>query len=209
MQIPEVVIDRLPIYRGFLVRIKEEGRTVISSHELGIELDVTPAQIRKDLSYFGRFGKQGKGYVVQDLLDELENILGLDKQWSVIVIGLGRLGRAVASYPGFKEEGFNITSCYDVSSEVIGTTINGIVVQSIEDLQNDLTKKHVDIGIITVSSEYAQNVADLLIKGGVAAILNYTPSRIQVPKEIELKNINPILFLQSMTYHLTNLNKGN
>ncbi|MBA01735.1 MAG: redox-sensing transcriptional repressor Rex [Chloroflexi bacterium] len=205
LEIPEVVIDRLPIYRGLLSRIMDQGRTVISSHELGIELDVTPAQIRKDLSYFGRFGKQGKGYIVQDLLDELENILGLDRRWTAVVIGIGRLGRAVASYPGFEEEGFDIVACYDTSPDVIGTEINGIIVQSIDDLPNDLKTKSINIGIVTVSSEYAQKVTDLLINGGVTAILNYTPSRVQVPREVELRNINPVLFLQSMTYHLKKL----
>ena len=205
LEIPEVVIDRLPIYRGLLSRIMDQGRTVISSHELGIELDVTSAQIRKDLSYFGRFGKQGKGYIVQDLLDELENILGLDRRWTAVVIGIGRLGRAVASYPGFEEEGFDIVACYDASPDVIGTEINGIIVQSIDDLPNDLKTKSINIGIVTVSSEYAQKVTDLLINGSITAILNYTPSRVQVPNEVELRNINPVLFLQSMTYHLKKL----
>jgi len=202
LEIPEVVIDRLPIYRGLLARIIEQGRTVISSHDLGTELDVTPAQIRKDLSYFGRFGKQGKGYIVQDLLDELEHILGLDRRWNAIVIGIGRLGRAVASYPGFEEEGFDIVACYDASSDVIGTEINGIVVKNIDNLTNDLEKNPVNIGIVTVNSGHAQKVTDMLIDGGITAILNYTPSRVQVPGDVEVRNINPVLFLQSMTYHL-------
>ena len=205
LEIPEVVIDRLPIYRGLLARIIEQGRTVVSSHDLGTELDVTPAQIRKDLSYFGRFGKQGKGYIVQDLLDELENILGLDRRWNAIVIGIGRLGHAVASYPGFEEEGFDIVACYDASPDVIGTEINGIVIKNIDNLTNDLEKNPVNIGIVTVSSEHAQKVTNMLIDGGITAILNYTPSRVQVPGDIELRNINPVLFLQSMTYHLKNL----
>ena len=209
LEIPEVVINRLPIYRGLLLRILEQGRTVVSSHELGIELDVTSAQIRKDLSYFGRFGKQGKGYIAQDLLDELENILGLDRRWTAIVIGIGRLGRAVASYPGFEEEGFDIVACYDASPNVIGTEINNIIVQSIGDLPSDLEKKPINIGIVTVSSEYAQKVTDLLVNGGITAILNYTPSRVQVPEGVELRNINPVLYLQSMTYHLKKLLEKN
>ena len=209
LEIPEVVINRLPIYRGLLLRILEQGRTVVSSHELGIELDVTSAQIRKDLSYFGRFGKQGKGYIAQDLLDELENILGLDRRWTAIVIGIGRLGRAVASYPGFEEEGFDIVACYDASPNVIGTEINNIIVQSIGDLPSDLEKKPINIGIVTVSSEYAQKVTDLLVNGGITAILNYTPSRVHVPEGVELRNINPVLYLQSMTYHLKKLLEKN
>jgi redox-sensing transcriptional repressor len=202
LEIPEVVIDRLPIYFRLLSRISEEGRTTISSQELGEELDVTPAQIRKDLSYFGRFGKQGRGYSVQRLLDELRGILGLDRRWSVVVVGIGRLGRAVASYPGFQGQGFDIIARYDVNTNVIGSDIDGDPVRDVADLESDLRENHAEIGIITVTAQHAQDVANVLTRGGVRAILNYTPTRIQVPPTVEKKDINPVLFLQSMTYHL-------
>jgi redox-sensing transcriptional repressor len=202
LEIPEVVIDRLPVYFRLLSRISEEGRTVISSQELGEELDVTPAQIRKDLSYFGRFGKQGRGYSVQRLMDELRNILGLDRRWRVVVVGIGRLGRAVASYPGFKGQGFDIIARYDADPEVIGSDIDGDPVRDVADLESDLRETHAEIGIVTVSAPHAQDVANVLTRGGVRAILNYTPTRIQVPPTVEKKDINPVLFLQSMTYHL-------
>ena len=202
LEIPEVVIDRLPIYFRLLSRISEEGRTTISSQELGEELDVTPAQIRKDLSYFGRFGKQGRGYSVQRLLDELRGILGLDRRWSVVVVGIGRLGRAVASYPGFQGQGFDIIARYDANTNVIGSDIDGDPVRDVADLESDLRENHAEIGIITVTAQHAQDVANVLTRGGVRAILNYTPTRIQVPPTVEKKDINPVLFLQSMTYHL-------
>ena len=202
LEIPEVVIDRLPVYYRFIVRIADEGRTVISSQELGDELDVTPAQIRKDLSYFGRFGKQGRGYSVQRLLDELRLILGLDRRWSVVVVGIGRLGRAVASYPGFEGQGFDVSGRYDANPELIGSEVDGDVVRDVAELDADLRKSQIDIGVVTVSAPHAQEVVDVLTRGGVRAILNYTPTRIQVPEGVELKNINPVLFLQSMTYHL-------
>ncbi len=202
LQIPEVVIDRLPVYYRLLSRIAEEGRSVVSSQELGDELDVTPAQIRKDLSYFGRFGKQGRGYSVQRLLDELRDILGLDRRWRVVVVGLGRLGRAVASYSGFEGEGFDIVGRYDASPDAIGTNVDGDPVRDVALLEFDLRQSPVEIGIITVSAPQAQAVVDILTRGGVRAILNYTPTRLQVPPSVELKNINPVLSLQSMTYHL-------
>lgn len=202
LEIPEVVIDRLPVYFRLLSRIADEGRTVISSQELGDELDVTPAQIRKDLSYFGRFGKQGRGYSVQRLLEELRLILGLDRRWSIVVVGIGRLGRAVASYPGFQGQGFDIAGRYDADPELIGTEVDGDIVRDVADLEEDLRRSPADIGIVTVTAPHAQEVVDVLTRGGVRAILNYTPTRVQIPAGVELKNINPVLFLQSMTYHL-------
>ena len=202
LEIPEVVIDRLPVYFRTLTRIADEGRTVISSQELGEELDVTPAQIRKDLSYFGRFGKQGRGYSVQRLLGELKDILGLDRRWRVVVVGIGRLGRAVASYPGFEGQGFDIVARYDASPEVIGTNVDGDLVRDVATLESDLRENHAEIGIVTVTAAHAQEVVNILTRGGVRAILNYTPTGIQVPPTVEIKHINPVLFLQSMTYHL-------
>jgi redox-sensing transcriptional repressor len=202
LEIPEVVIDRLPIYFRLLSHIAEDGLTVISSQELGDELGVTSAQIRKDLSYFGRFGKQGRGYSVQRLLDELRDILGLDRRWRIVVVGIGRLGRAVASYPGFEGQGFDIIARYDANPEVIGTDIDGHPVRDVANLEADLRENHAEIGIITVTAPHAQDVVNVLTRGGVRAILNYTPTRIQVPPTVELKDINPVLQLQSMTYHL-------
>jgi redox-sensing transcriptional repressor len=202
LEIPEVVIDRLPVYFRLLSRIADEGRTVISSQELGEELDVTPAQIRKDLSYFGRFGKQGRGYSVQRLLDELRNILGLDRRWRVVVVGIGRLGRAVASYPGFEGQGFDIVACYDSDPNIIGSDIDGAPVRDVANLEVDLREQATEIGIVTVTAAQAQEVVNALTRSGVRAILNYTPTRIQVPPTVEKKDINPVLFLQSMTYHL-------
>lgn len=202
LEIPEVVIDRLPVYYRLLARLAYEGRAVVSSQELGEELGVTPAQIRKDLSYFGRFGKQGRGYSVQRLTEELRVILGLDARWSVVVIGIGRLGRAIASYPGFEGQGFDIVALYDANPDIIGTDVVGIPVRDYELLAADLRHRPVDIAVVAVPSEAAQDVVDTIVASGVRAILNYAPTRVVVPEGVELKHINPILFLQSMTYHL-------
>ena len=202
IEIPDVVIDRLPLYYRLLSRLEQEGRAVISSQELGADLGVTPAQIRKDLSYFGRFGKQGRGYSVVRLAEELRFILGLDRRWRVVVVGIGRLGRALSSYPGFEGQGFDIVGRYDTSPSIIGSTLDGNTILDAADLEADLRKTPVDIGIVAVTAEAAQDVADTLVRGGVRAVLNYTPARVQVPTGVELKHINPVLFLQSMTYHL-------
>lgn len=202
IEIPDVVIDRLPLYYRLLERLEQEGRTVVSSQELGAELGVTPAQIRKDLSYFGRFGKQGRGYSVSRLAEELRLILGLDGRWRVAVVGIGRLGRAIASYPGFEGQGFDIAALYDASPALVGTDVEGKVVRDVTQLETDLRQQPVDIGIVAVPGEVAQDVVSILVGAGVHAILNYTPTRVQVPEDVELKHINPVLFLQSMTYHL-------
>ena len=202
IEIPDVVIDRLPLYYRLLSRLDAEGRTVVSSQELGEELGVTPAQIRKDLSYFGRFGKQGRGYSVSRLLEELKAILGLDRRWKVVVVGVGRLGRAIASYPGFQGQGFDIIAMYDASTALVGTEIEGQRVRDVATLETELKKTAVDIGIVAVPGEFAQDVVDTLVDAGVHAILNYTPNRIQTPPGVEVRHINPVLFLQSMTYHL-------
>lgn len=202
IDIPDVVIDRLPLYYRLLARLELEGRAVVSSQELGAELGVTPAQIRKDLSYFGRFGKQGRGYSVARLTEELRSILGLDTRWQVAVIGIGRLGRAIAAYPGFEGQGFDIVAMYDANPKLVNSDVDGRIVRNVNELEADLRKQPVDIGIVAVPAEAAQDVVDTLVQAGVHAILNYTPLRVQVPDGVELRHINPVLFLQSMTYHL-------
>ncbi len=202
IEIPDVVIDRLPLYYRLLARLEQDGRSVVSSQELGEELGVTPAQIRKDLSYFGRFGKQGRGYSVSRLAEELRLILGLDTRWRVVVIGIGRLGRAIASYPGFSGQGFDIVGLYDASRELEGVEIAGQRVRQYDEMEAALRADPVDIAIVAVPGEYAQGVAETLVRCGVRAILNYTPTRIQAPEGVEVRHINPVLFLQSMTYHL-------
>ena len=129
IEIPDVVIDRLPVYARALAALERNGREVVSSQELGTQLGVTPAQIRKDLSYFGRFGKQGRGYNVRRLLEELRQILGLDREWTMVVVGVGQLGRAVLSYGGFAPQGFRIVEAFDADPRVVGQHIDDLVVK--------------------------------------------------------------------------------
>lgn len=200
--VPEVVVDRLPVYARTLAVLEIHGRQVVSSQELGDELGVTPAQIRKDLSYFGRFGKQGRGYNVQRLAGELRRILGLDQEWSMVLVGVGNLGRAILSYKGFAPEGFKIVAAFDTHSDAVGKSIGGVKVYSVKNLPQFLKGNPAEIGIVAVSAAAAQEVADTLVAAGIKGILNYAPVALRVPEGTQLKDIEPVLALQSMTYYL-------
>src|SRR3989304_133760 len=155
MEIPPVVIDRLPLYARALASLESQGREVVSSQELGSLLNVTPAQIRKDLSYFGRFGKQGRGYNVRRLLDELRQILGLDRQWRIALVGVGRLGRAILGYQGFAPQGFRLIEAFDAEPAVVGTRVDGLVIKHTDQLEKVLAASPVDVGIVAVPPESA------------------------------------------------------
>jgi redox-sensing transcriptional repressor len=204
IEIPDVVIDRLPIYARALAALERNGREVVSSQELGAQLGVTPAQIRKDLSYFGRFGKQGRGYNVKRLMEELHQILGLDREWNMVVVGVGQLGRAVLHYGGFAPQGFNIVGAFDADTTIIGTSIEDQLIKPIDELPQLLKSTRVDIGIVATPAHAAQSVIDALVGAGVNAILNYAPIAAQVPRHVHLKDIDPVLALQSMTFYLKN-----
>jgi redox-sensing transcriptional repressor len=163
---------------------------------------MTPAQIRKDLSYFGRFGKQGRGYDVAMLESQLRSILGLDRTWNATVVGMGRLGRAVVSYPGFAPEGFKIVAAFDASTEIVDQTISDLKVQSISRLSETVKALDIKIGIVTVPIDHAQEVIDALVEAGIKSILNYAPLSPQVPEGVTVRGIDPVLSLQSMTYYI-------
>lgn len=202
MEIPAVVIDRLPLYARALASLDNQGREVVSSQELGTLLNVTPAQIRKDLSYFGRFGKQGRGYNVRQLLEELRRILGLNRQWKMVLVGAGRLGRAILGYEGFAPQGFKIVEAFDSDPRTVGTQIDGLVIKDTKELEKTLRENPVDVGIVAVPAEAAQEVIDRLVKCGIRAILNYAPVAAHVPRDVQIKRIDPVLALQGMTYYL-------
>ena len=203
-RVPDVVIARLPQYVRILNSLMDSGVEVVSSQQLGDQLQVTPAQIRKDLSYLGRFGKQGRGYNVRYLTTELKQILGLNRRWRVCLVGVGRLGKAILSYPGFAPEGFEIVAAFDSNDHLIGQTISGLKVQGMEELGSTVARLNIGIGIIAVPSGVAQQVMKLLTQSGVKAILNYAPVYPQVPEQVRVRNVDPVLSLQSMTYYLTN-----
>ena len=203
VEVPEVVVARLPQYVRILSRLLEEGAKVVSSHQLGGLLQVTPAQIRKDLSYFGRFGKQGRGYDVVHLLERLKEILGLNVQWNVAVVGVGRLGRAILSYPGFTPDGFRLVAACDGDPGVVGEEIAGLKVLPMDQLDRVVREKQISIAIVAVPVDRTQEVIDQLVDCGVQAILNYAPISPQVQRGVRVRNIDPILSLQSMTFYLS------
>ena len=200
--VPEVVILRLPLYIRALSQMSEEGQTVISSKTLGNRLQITPAQIRKDLSYFGRFGKQGRGYKVDSLIEELTNILGLNRQWNSCIVGVGRLGKAIINYPGFVPEGFKIISAFDTDPSLIGKTVNEIQILPMDKIKSAVKQNDIKIAILAVPATVAQNVITELLNTNIKAILNYAPIAPKVPETLVLRNIDPVLSLQSMTYYL-------
>jgi redox-sensing transcriptional repressor len=202
LDIPEVVINRLPVYARALAGLLEDGESVVSSQELGERLGVTPAQIRKDLSYFGRFGKQGRGYNIASLLAKLREILGLDRQWRVCVVGVGRLGQAIIEYGGFSPQGFQIVAAFDADPGVAGQRIGKLQVRHIDSLDAFLREGRVDIGVVAVPANAANEVVNRLVNGGIRAILNYAPITPQVPPGVRVRNIDPVIAMQSMTFYI-------
>ena len=198
-----MVVQRLPHYLRALRALREDGTEVVSSQELGESLSVTPAQIRKDLSYFGRFGKQGRGYSVPHLILDLTRILGLERAWPVILIGVGRLGQAIVTYPGFTPEGFTIRAAFDSDPTVIGTRVATVEVRPVAEIRSYVQRTGVEIAIVAVPGDQAQSVVDELVAAGIHAIVNYAPSDPRVPTGVRIRSIDPVQALQTMTFHLT------
>jgi redox-sensing transcriptional repressor len=199
---PDVVIRRLPLYARSLRYLLIEDIRSVSSQELGERINVTAAQIRKDLSYFGEFGKQGIGYDVEKLLHQIERILGLNQEWPVALVGIGHLGEAIARYEGFRSQGIRIAALFDNNPAKIGLEVNGLTVMHDEHLERSLREQGIRLAIIAVPASRAQEVADALVAAGVRALLNYAPVVIQVPENVWVRHIDPVAVLHSMTYYL-------
>lgn len=200
--IPDIVISRLPVYLRALDRLAQEGHEVTSSHELGKRLGISSAQIRKDLSHFGGFGKQGTGYKIAFLSEQLRQVLKVDREWEVALVGAGDLGRALADYKGFAERGFKITCVFDNAPEKIGKPIGEFVIQSVDQMEAIISERGIKMAMVAVPAEHAQGVADSLIRAGVKAILNYAPINLNVPDDVHVQYIDPVIHMQRMTYYL-------
>ena len=201
-EVPEIVISRLPLYVQTLNQLLRDGKSVVSSSELGERLNITSSQIRRDFSYFGGFGKKGKGYDIISLMESLRSILNLNQIWQVVLVGVGHVGQALLNYDGFSRKGFEIIAAFDVSPKVIGKKFGGLEVKGIDQLEQEICTMKVNIGAITVPSEHAQLVCDRLVKCGIRAILNYAPVALEVPEGVQVSNIDPVLKLQKKTYYL-------
>ena len=205
LDIPDVVIERLPQYLRSLRALKNRNIALVSSADLGIESGVTPAQIRKDLSYFGKFGKQGQGYNVKALTDDLTRILGLDQSWPVILAGVGRLGKAILTYPDFTPEGFFIVSAFDSDPVIVGTDVAEITIRPVEQINEYIKENNIRIAILAVPGESASDLIDQLVQSGIRAIINYAPITPKVPDNVQIQNIDPVHSLQTMTFHLSDI----
>lgn len=200
--IPDIVIGRLPLYLRALRRLQQEDKEVTSSHELGKRLDISSAQIRKDLSHFGGFGKQGTGYRIEYLIEKLRHVLQVNQEWMVVVVGAGNLGIAISHYRGFQDRGFRIAHLFDISPQKIGTRIGEFVVEPMQGIGKTISQEDIKIAMLAVPAEHAQAVADQLVAAGVQAILNYAPINITVPANVQIQYIDPVTHLQHMTYYL-------
>jgi redox-sensing transcriptional repressor len=200
--IPNIVVGRLPIYLRALQRMAQEGRRVTSSQEIGERLGISAAQIRKDLSQFGEFGKQGTGYNIEYLSDQLQTILKVDRVWDVAVIGAGDIGSALARYNGLSDRGFRVRMVFDSDPEKVGNQLGEFTIRDAGGLVEELRAAKIKIVIISVPAAAAQVVADECVKAGVSAILNYAPISLNVPPEVRVQHIDPVTHLQHMTYYL-------
>jgi redox-sensing transcriptional repressor len=201
-QIPDIVIRRLPIYVRTLGTLADQGAKTVSSDELADLIGVTSAQIRRDLSYFGKFGKQGKGYDVAHLAAVIGAILNLDRQWDVALVGFGNLGRAILHFRGFLPSSFRIAAIFDRNPDHVGQKVDGLVVMSDDQITAEVARLGIQMGILAVPVDTAQEAADRLVAGGVRAILSYTPLILKLPPTIIVREIDPISAMQSMTYYL-------
>jgi redox-sensing transcriptional repressor len=203
-RIADSTIRRLSIYLQFLEEFEERGVETLSSEELARRGGTTSAQVRKDLSFFGSFGKRGLGYSVPELAGAIREILGLGREWRVIIVGAGKIGAALAQYRGFHQRGFRIVAAYDSNPAKIGQSLEGIPVRDAAALEREVEHERPDIAVIAVPSEAAQGVLDRLVQAGLKAVLNFAPAQLQAPPEVTVTTVNMAMELEVLTFALTN-----
>jgi len=201
-KIPDIIIGRLPVYLRALQRMADSGLKTTSSQELGEHVGISAAQIRKDISQFGEFGKQGTGYSIAYLLDKLRGILKVDRIWEVALVGAGDMGHALARYQGFTNRGFHIVMVFDNDKEKVGQKIGSFTIEDTEKMVEHLKSAGIKIAMLTVPAPAAQSVTEKLVQAGVKAILNYAPISLNVPNNVKVQYIDPSIHLQRMTYYL-------
>jgi redox-sensing transcriptional repressor len=201
-RIPNETVRRLPLYLRGLSLLSQQGISSVSSGKLADFVNVNPWQIRKDFSYFGDFGTRGVGYDIANLARQIKKILKLDTVRNTALVGVGNLGSAVLAYPGFGIYGFNITAAFDNDPAKIGGKMNGITIEDVSRLDT-LGKRQIDLAIIAIPEQAAQNVADALVRAGIKGILNFSPRRITVPKKIKVITIDIATDLARLPYYIT------
>lgn len=203
-RIAESTVRRLSIYLRFLEEFEERGTATISSDELARRGGTTSAQVRKDLSFFGSFGKRGLGYSVPELATALREILGLGRQWKVIIIGAGKIGAALAQYPGFRHRGFVIVAAYDINPDKIGRTLEGIQIRDMRQFEADAKREQPDIAVLAIPTADAQDVLERIERAGIKAVLNFAPAQLHASPDMAVKTVNMAMELEGLTFALTN-----
>jgi redox-sensing transcriptional repressor len=201
-KIPDIIIGRLPVYLRALQQLSEKGIQTTSSQELGEIIGISAAQIRKDISQFGEFGKQGTGYSIAFLIERLRDILKVDRGWEVVIVGMGDIGHALARYNGFANRGFHISMVFDNDPKKVGQKAGDYEILDTALLAEKLKQNKIKIAMLTVPATAAQATADQLVKAGIKAILNYAPISLNVPPNVHVQYIDPVTHLQRMTYYL-------
>lgn len=202
LKIPEATVSRLSVYSRYLTEVEKQNIVNISSGEIAEGMGGTPAQVRKDLAYFGEFGTRGVGYNVKQLNQEIMNILGLTKRWNVILIGAGNLGSALSQYRGFRERGFQIIGVFDNDLNKVGLKLNGLPIYAVSQMADFIENNDVAIGIIAVPAEYAQDIADILVETKIKGILNFAPVVLTIPDNVEVRNVDLTVNLEVLTYNI-------
>ena len=202
LKIPEATVSRLSVYSRFLEEVEKRGITSISSGEIAEGIGGTPAQVRKDLAYFGEFGTRGVGYNVHSLNEQMVKILGLGKTWKVILVGAGNLGSALSQYKGFRDRGFDIIAVFDNDLKKVGLMLNGIPIYPINQIADFINDNDVRIAIIAVPAAYAQDVADAMVDTKIQGILNFAPVVLTVPEEIETRNVDLAVNLEVLSFNI-------
>jgi redox-sensing transcriptional repressor len=203
-RIAESTVRRLSIYLRFLEEFEDRGLATVSSEELARRGGTTSAQVRKDLSFFGSFGKRGLGYSVPELAAALREILGLGREWRVVIIGAGKIGAALAQYRGFRQRGYNIVAVYDSNADKIGRTLEGIEIRDIVRFEADVAADRPEIAVIAIPAEGAQEVLDRIVRTGIKAVLNFAPVQLHAPADVTVKTVNMAMELEGLSFALTN-----
>ncbi|MBV9880949.1 MAG: redox-sensing transcriptional repressor Rex [Gemmatirosa sp.] len=203
-RIADSTVRRLSIYLRYLEELGARGITNTSSDELAQHSGTTPAQVRKDLSFFGSFGKRGLGYSATELSDRIREILGLGREWRVVIVGAGKIGSALSTYRGFKQRGFTVVGVYDKDPQKIGRRWDGHRVRDVTQLEIDAANDPPDIAVLAIPAENVQTEVDRIVRAGIRAILNFAPGRLKVPPGVTLKTVNMAMELEGLSYALTN-----
>ncbi|HET6497536.1 MAG TPA: redox-sensing transcriptional repressor Rex [Coriobacteriia bacterium] len=207
-RVPEATVQRLPVYLRCLLQASAMHMPVISSLQIADMAGTNAAQVRKDLSYLGELGTRGIGYDVDSLIGHLSRNLGLTEQRRVAIVGYGRLGSALQSYPGFEKRGMRVVAVLDADPGKVGAAVGGLVVESVDELEDVVTRRGVEIAIVTVPVRSAQGVVDRLVASGVRAIMNFAPVQLQVPKGVQVRQADVAGELQILSFHLGSATRG-